>query len=75
MNDLGAVSVGIWQMACRRVIKIGERAVKNMIGEFSSAYILDWHELSCSNFRSAAPSEPVAVPAEMEASFSGKKSS
>ncbi|KAJ8584563.1 hypothetical protein M405DRAFT_866112 [Rhizopogon salebrosus TDB-379] len=49
----GSVSVGVWQMACRRVIKVGERAVKNMI----------------------APSEPVAVPAEMETSFSaGKKS-
>jgi len=50
----GSVSVGVWQMACRRVIKVGERAVKNMI----------------------APSEPIAVPAEVEASSSaGKKSS
>ncbi|KAF7976848.1 hypothetical protein HWV62_36817 [Athelia sp. TMB] len=27
----GSVSVGVWQMACRRVIKVGERAVKNII--------------------------------------------
>ncbi|KAH7920707.1 hypothetical protein BV22DRAFT_783065 [Leucogyrophana mollusca] len=27
----GSVSVGVWQMACRRVIKVGERTVKNMI--------------------------------------------
>jgi hypothetical protein len=35
MNHPGSVSVGVWQMACRRVIKVGERAVKNMIGELS----------------------------------------
>ncbi|KAG1871263.1 WRB/Get1 family [Suillus subalutaceus] len=40
----GSVSVGVWQMACRRVIKVGERTVKNIL----------------------APSEPVAVPVEME---------
>ncbi|KIJ68119.1 hypothetical protein HYDPIDRAFT_173783 [Hydnomerulius pinastri MD-312] len=27
----GSVSVGVWQMACRRVIKVGERTVKNML--------------------------------------------
>ncbi|KAG2363321.1 WRB/Get1 family [Suillus spraguei] len=27
----GSVSVGIWQMACRRVIKVGERTVKNIL--------------------------------------------
>ncbi|KAH7888869.1 WRB/Get1 family [Phlebopus sp. FC_14] len=27
----GSVSVGVWQMACRRVIKVGERTVKNTI--------------------------------------------
>jgi len=26
----GSVSVGVWQMACRRVIKIGERVVKDL---------------------------------------------
>ncbi|KAH0827984.1 CHD5-like protein-domain-containing protein [Lanmaoa asiatica] len=26
----GSVSVGVWQMACRRVIKVGESTVKNM---------------------------------------------
>jgi len=29
----GSVSVGVWQMACRRVIKVGEYTVKNIIGE------------------------------------------
>ncbi|TFK67397.1 hypothetical protein BDN72DRAFT_843175 [Pluteus cervinus] len=28
----GSVSVGIWQMACKRVILIGERVVKDFIG-------------------------------------------
>ncbi|EGN99759.1 hypothetical protein SERLA73DRAFT_179950 [Serpula lacrymans var. lacrymans S7.3] len=27
----GSVSVGVWQMACRRVIKVGERTVRDMI--------------------------------------------
>jgi len=31
----GSVSVGVWQMACRRVIKVGERTVKSILGEFS----------------------------------------
>ncbi|TFK53731.1 hypothetical protein OE88DRAFT_1711588 [Heliocybe sulcata] len=31
----GSVSVGVWQMACRRVIKVGERVAK----EFVSTYI------------------------------------
>jgi hypothetical protein len=35
MNDVifdcvGSVSVGVWQMACRRVIKVGERVVKDL---------------------------------------------
>ncbi|KIY66440.1 hypothetical protein CYLTODRAFT_398704 [Cylindrobasidium torrendii FP15055 ss-10] len=29
----GAVSVGMWQMACRRVIKVGERMVKEFASE------------------------------------------
>ncbi|KAJ3971552.1 CHD5-like protein-domain-containing protein [Lentinula raphanica] len=29
----GAVSVGMWQMACRRVIKIGERTAKEVAGQ------------------------------------------
>jgi len=29
----GSVSVGVWQMACRRVIKVGERTVKSMISD------------------------------------------
>ncbi|KAI0266746.1 CHD5-like protein-domain-containing protein [Gloeopeniophorella convolvens] len=28
----GSVSCGVWQMACRRVIKVGERVGKEMIG-------------------------------------------
>ncbi|KAH9484843.1 GET complex subunit get1 [Psilocybe cubensis] len=28
----GSVSVGVWQMACRRVIVVGERVVKDFIG-------------------------------------------
>ncbi|TFK44119.1 CHD5-like protein-domain-containing protein [Crucibulum laeve] len=27
----GSVSVGVWQMACRRVIKVGERVVKDFL--------------------------------------------
>lgn len=30
---VGSVSVGVWQMACKRVIKVLERAVKNLVGE------------------------------------------
>ncbi|KIK69161.1 hypothetical protein GYMLUDRAFT_255734 [Collybiopsis luxurians FD-317 M1] len=30
----GSVSVGMWQMACRRVIKVGERAVKEIAASF-----------------------------------------
>ncbi len=30
---LGSVSCGVWQMACRRVIKIGERVVNELTGE------------------------------------------
>lgn len=26
----GSVSVGVWQMACKRVIKVGERVVKDL---------------------------------------------
>jgi len=32
----GSVSCGVWQMACRRVIKIGERAVKELIDSSDS---------------------------------------
>jgi hypothetical protein len=28
----GAVSCGVWQMACRRVIKVGERVVRSVLG-------------------------------------------
>ncbi|KAG5220350.1 GET complex [Salix suchowensis] len=31
----GSVSVGVWQMACRRVIKVGERVVKDLIASTS----------------------------------------
>jgi hypothetical protein len=32
----GSVSVGVWQMACRRVLKVGERVVRDvlMTGEY-----------------------------------------
>jgi len=30
---VGSVSVGVWQMACRRVIKVGERVVKDLASE------------------------------------------
>ncbi|KAJ4480728.1 WRB/Get1 family [Lentinula lateritia] len=32
----GAVSVGMWQMACRRVIKIGERAAKELVASYTA---------------------------------------
>lgn len=31
----GSVSVGVWQMACKRVILIGERVVKDLLGEYT----------------------------------------
>jgi hypothetical protein len=37
----GSVSVGVWQMACKRVIKIGERVAKDLLGKC--------HLRSCSN--------------------------
>ncbi|KAF8639531.1 hypothetical protein AX17_001436 [Amanita inopinata Kibby_2008] len=32
----GSVSVGVWQMACRRVLLIGERVIKDFAGSHSS---------------------------------------
>ena len=34
MIPTGSVGVGMWQMACRRVIKIGERVVKDFASEY-----------------------------------------
>lgn len=31
-SDVGSVSCGVWQMVCRRVIKVGERVVKDLMG-------------------------------------------
>jgi hypothetical protein len=53
----GSVSVGVWQMACRRVIKVGERTVKNILGKFSLLISITYP-----NVPSAVPSEPIAVP-------------
>jgi len=39
----GSVSVGVWQMACRRVVKVGERVVKDLAskgGTYVQAYFL-----------------------------------
>jgi hypothetical protein len=30
----GSVSVGVWQMACKRVIRVGERVVKDLASTF-----------------------------------------
>jgi hypothetical protein len=38
MGLIGAVSVGVWQMACKRVISIGERAVKDLAGAFRGSF-------------------------------------
>ena len=32
----GSVSCGVWQMACRRVIKVGERVVKDVMSPSTS---------------------------------------
>ncbi|KAG6817506.1 GET complex subunit get1 [Tephrocybe sp. NHM501043] len=32
----GSVSVGVWQMACKRVIKVGERVVRDLAGSLQS---------------------------------------
>jgi hypothetical protein len=34
----GSVSVGVWQMACKRVIAIGERVVKDLAGKYHLTY-------------------------------------
>ena len=62
---LGSVSVGIWQMACRRVIKVGERTIKNMIGKSLIGIV------GLTLTSAAEPSEPAAVP--VGASPSGEK--
>jgi len=33
----GSVSVGVWQMACKRVIKVGERVVKDLATSYPPA--------------------------------------
>ncbi|KAH9942425.1 CHD5-like protein-domain-containing protein [Epithele typhae] len=33
----GSVSCGVWQMACRRVIKLGERAVRDVVARHGSS--------------------------------------
>lgn len=35
--DVGSVSCGVWQMACRRVLKIGEGIIKDFVGKIRSA--------------------------------------
>ena len=30
---VGSVSVGVWQMACRRVMGVSERVVKDFVGK------------------------------------------
>lgn len=37
----GSVSVGVWQMACKRVIRIGERVVKDLVGTYVPAFLPD----------------------------------
>ncbi|KAF9478378.1 hypothetical protein BDN70DRAFT_48653 [Pholiota conissans] len=32
----GSVSVGVWQMACKRIILVGERVVKDLLGSSSA---------------------------------------
>lgn len=40
MGWTGSVSVGVWQMACKRVLKVGERVVRELsAGACSSALI------------------------------------
>lgn len=31
-SDVGSMSCGMWQMVCRRVVKVGERVVKDLMG-------------------------------------------
>jgi hypothetical protein len=57
----GSVSVGVWQMACRRVIKVGERTVKGILGEFSLISIiigyLSQRSLVVQHLRDPSPSQ------------------
>ncbi|KAF8149424.1 CHD5-like protein-domain-containing protein [Crassisporium funariophilum] len=46
----GSVSVGVWQMACRRVILVGERLVKDLAASYASSH------LDAKNEKSALPS-------------------
>lgn len=53
----GSVSVGVWQMACRRVIKLGERVVK----DFASELKIHFQYLSWVQFFSVLdPSSPMS---------------
>lgn len=39
----GSVSVGVWQMACKRVILVGERVLKDLVGKHYQRLLkLDW---------------------------------
>ena len=70
----GSVSCGVWQMACRRVIKVGERVVRELA---SGAVPRPARDVPPAD-RSAGSAEPTAVPVaaeEKEKPASGKKTS
>jgi hypothetical protein len=66
----GSVSCAIWQMACRRVIKVGERVVKDLAGmcliEFTAAFA-DRHH--------TAPQAVLTQPVELQSNQTAEKSS
>ena len=39
LESLGSVSVGMWQMTSKRVIKVGEQVVKELLGAYSVLFI------------------------------------
>ena len=65
----GSVSVGVWQMACRRVVKVGERTVK--------ALICKWYLVRSSFYaysRSLVSAHSDAIPVGTGASTAKKAS-
>lgn len=81
----GSVSCGVWQMACRRVIKVGERVVKDLVAQSEFAWLtclllnIMANHIICLRYAVYVPgSEPAAVPSEAQekkASPASKKDS
>jgi len=60
----GSVSVGVWQMACRRVIVVGEKVVKDLIGPSSSSSSTDPTEKIAASALAPTPNNTPKKPSE-----------